>query len=61
VQEIAGKKSNWSYSSITAGGTTLGVRDVSKFRSQYPEREFKYDVRDMLEQIHVKTTKSFTV
>ena len=33
------------------------LEEVSKFKSCYPEWEFKYDVRDMLEQVRAKTTK----
>lgn len=55
-EEIAGKKLNWSYSETNRSGDHIWwISDVSKFKSHYPDWDFKYDVRDILEQIHAKT------
>lgn len=59
-EEIAGKRLNWTYSESNRSGDHIWwISDVSRFKSHYPSWGFKYDVRDMLEQIHAKTTKHF--
>jgi CDP-paratose 2-epimerase len=59
-EEIAGKWLNWTYSEANRSGDHIWwISDVSKFRSHYPDWEFEYDVRDMLEQIHAKMVKRF--
>jgi CDP-paratose 2-epimerase len=54
-EEIAGKRLNWSYcESNRSGDHVWWISDVNKFRSHYPKWDFKYDIRDMLEQMHEK-------
>ncbi len=57
-EEIAGKELDWSYSESNRSGDHIWwISDVGKFRDHYPGWEPRYDVRDMLEQIHAKTTE----
>lgn len=57
-EEIAGKKLNWSYSESNRSGDHIWwISDLSKFKSHYPNWDIKYDVRDILEQIHAKTVE----
>ena len=59
-EKIAGKRLNWTYSESNRSGDHIWwISDMSKFRSHYPEWEFKYDIQDMLEQIHAKTVERF--
>jgi CDP-paratose 2-epimerase len=59
-EEIAGKKLNWTYSeSNRSGDHVWWISDVSKFKSHYPGWDLKYDIRDILEQIHAKTVERF--
>lgn len=58
-EEIADKKSNWTYSeSNRSGDHVWWISDVSKFKAHYPEWDFKYDVQDMLEQIHTRIVRN---
>jgi CDP-paratose 2-epimerase len=51
-EEIVEKKLNWSYvESNRIGDHIWWISDVSKFRKQFPEWNYKYDLRDMLIQI----------
>lgn len=57
-EKIAGKKLNWTYSESNRSGDHIWwISDVGKFKSHYPDWEFKYNIRDILEQIHTKTAK----
>lgn len=59
-EEIAGKRLNWTYSETNRSGDHIWwVSDVSKFKSHFPDWEVRYDVRDILEQIHAKTVERF--
>jgi CDP-paratose 2-epimerase len=52
-EEIAGKRLDWTYSESNRSGDHIWwISDVSKFKSHYPSWDFRYDVRDLLEQIH---------
>jgi CDP-paratose 2-epimerase len=54
-EEIAGKKLNWTYSEANRSGDHIWwISDVGKFKAHYPNWDFKYDIRDILEQIHTK-------
>ena len=51
-EEITGNKMNYSYSEDNRIGDHIWyVSDVSKFKSHYPEWSYKYNLRDILEQI----------
>lgn len=61
-EEIAGKRLNWTYSESSRSGDHIWwISDVGRFKSHYPEWDFKYGIQDMLEQIHAKTTERFKV
>lgn len=51
-EETAEKKLNWTYAeSNRVGDHIWWVSDVSKFRKQFPEWNYKYNLRDILVQI----------
>jgi CDP-paratose 2-epimerase len=57
-EEIARKKLDWTYSESNRSGDHIWwIGDLGKFKSHYPEWDLKYDVRDILEQIHAKTVE----
>ena len=59
-EEIAGRKLDWSYSESNRSGDHIWwISDVSRFKSHYPDWDFNYDIRDILEQIHAKTVERF--
>ena len=50
--EISGKKINITYSDTNRIGDHIWyISDVSKFKNQYPEWNWKYNLQDTLEQI----------
>jgi CDP-paratose 2-epimerase len=52
-EEITGKKMRWSYSETNRIGDHIWwISDVRKFKSQYPEWDFTYGIRDILVEIH---------
>ena len=54
-EKIAGKNLNWTYSESNRSGDHIWwISDVSKFKSHYPDWEFKYDLQDMLRQIYLR-------
>ena len=59
-EEIAGKRLSWTYSEASRSGDHIWwISDMSKFRSHYPAWEFKYDIRDTMEQIHTRMVERF--
>jgi len=55
---ISGNKMNYSYSEENRVGDHIWwVSDVSKFKNHYPEWTWKYDLKDILEQIHTEMSK----
>lgn len=51
-EEISGKKINITYSDTNRIGDHIWyISDVSKFKNQYPEWNWKYNLHDTLEQI----------
>jgi CDP-paratose 2-epimerase len=57
-EEIAGTELDWNYSEFNRSGDHIWwISDVSKLKSHYPNWDLKYNVRNILEQIHVKTVK----
>lgn len=51
--EIAGKKMNYSYSEDNRVGDHIWwISDVTKFKQHYPDWTWKYDLQDILVQIH---------
>mgnify|MGYP006425233145 CR=1 FL=1 len=52
-ENITGNKMNYSYSeSNRIGDHIWWVSDVSKFKEHYPEWDWKYNLEDILRQIH---------
>ncbi len=52
-EEITGKKMNWSYSEENRSGDHIWwISDVAKFKKHYPAWNFRYNVDDILRQIH---------
>lgn len=52
-EEITGKKMNWSYSETNRIGDHIWwISDVSKFQSHYPDWQFKYTLKDILQEIY---------
>lgn len=51
-EKIAGKKINWSYSETNRSGDHIWwISDVSKFKRDYPDWDYKYNIDDILQQI----------
>ena len=56
-QEISGNAMDWSYVEENRIGDHLWwISDVSKFRAHYPEWNYRYDLRSILEEIHASCT-----
>ena len=52
-QEISGRKLNWEYEEANRIGDHIWwISDVGKFQSDYPKWKFRYDLREILEEIH---------
>jgi len=56
-EQITGKKMNYSYSEDNRIGDHIWwISDVSKFKSHYTDWEYKYNLVDILQQIHANMT-----
>ena len=54
-EKITNRKINWSYSETNRIGDHIWwLSDVSKFKRNYPEWEYRYNLQDILEQIYAK-------
>ena len=52
-EKITGKKMNYSYSETNRIGDHIWyISDLSKFKSHYPDWNWKYDLEEILTQIH---------
>lgn len=52
-EEISGRELSWTYSDTNRIGDHIWwISDVGKFREHYPEWEFSYDLRAILNEIH---------
>ena len=52
-QKISGNAMDWSYVEENRIGDHLWwISDVGKFRAHYPEWDYRYDLRSILEEIH---------
>lgn len=55
---ITGNKMNYSYSEDNRIGDHIWwISDLSKFKNHYPEWHWKYDLKDILTQIHEEMSK----
>jgi CDP-paratose 2-epimerase len=58
-EEITGKRMNSTYSDNNRIGDHIWyISDVSKFKSRYPDWEYKYDLNDILVQIYNNQTSN---
>jgi CDP-paratose 2-epimerase len=56
-EEITGKKMNYSYAENNRIGDHIWyISDVSKFRKQFPEWKYRYNLKDILLQINMSLT-----
>lgn len=56
-QEISGNAMDWSYVEENRIGDHLWwISDVGKFRAHYPEWNYRYGLRSILEEIHASCT-----
>lgn len=52
-EDLAGKKLNYNYTEENRSGDHIWyISDVRKFQSQYPQWQYKYNLRDILEDIY---------
>jgi CDP-paratose 2-epimerase len=52
-EKITGKKMNYSYSETNRIGDHIWwISDLTKFKAHYPHWDYKYDINDILTQIH---------
>jgi CDP-paratose 2-epimerase len=59
-EEIAGRKLTHTYEPQNRMGDHIWyVSDVSKFKHHYPHWDYAYDLRKILEEIHVAQTQRF--
>jgi CDP-paratose 2-epimerase len=57
-EEITGRKMNYSYAENSRIGDHIWyISDVSKFKTHYPAWDFKYNLQEILEQIHSSMIK----
>jgi CDP-paratose 2-epimerase len=53
INEIAGKKVNWTYSEANRNGDHMWwISDVRKFKVHYPPWDYKYGLHDIVKNIH---------
>jgi CDP-paratose 2-epimerase len=59
-EELSGKKLNHLYSEDNRSGDHIWyISDVRKFQNHYPEWQYKYNLRDILEDIYNAQTQRF--
>lgn len=52
-EDLTGNKMNWTYSETNRIGDHIWwISDVSKFKSHYPEWDYKYGLSDIFQDIH---------
>ncbi|MDT8445862.1 MAG: NAD-dependent epimerase/dehydratase family protein [bacterium] len=57
-EEMTGKKMNYTYSETNRIGDHMWwISNVNKFKEHYPSWDFKYDLRDIMSQIHEEMSK----
>ena len=60
-QEIAGRKLDWQYEETNRSGDHMWwISDVRKFQSHYPKWNFRYGLRETLEEIHAAVKTQLT-
>ncbi|TDJ61864.1 MAG: NAD-dependent epimerase, partial [Nitrospina sp.] len=57
-EEITGNKLDWTYAEQNRIGDHIWwISDVNKFKKDYPDWEYKYDLRKIFEEIHEGLTQ----
>lgn len=57
-EEITGKKLNWLYSDVNRRGDHIWwISDVRKFKSHYPQWDYRYNLKDILVDIFEGITR----
>ncbi len=57
-ETVSGNKMNYTYSETNRIGDHMWwISDVSKFKNHFPDWNWKYDLNDILEQIHTSMSK----
>ena len=57
-EDISGRKLNWSYVADNRNGDHIWyISDVRRFQSHYPDWQYKYGLREILEEIHAACTE----
>ncbi len=57
-EEITGNKLDWTYEEQNRIGDHIWwISDVNKFKKDYPDWEYKYDLRKIFEEIHEGLTQ----
>ena len=57
-EEITGKKLKWTYSETNRLGDHIWyISNVNKFKSHYPDWDFKYNIDDILKEIFLKNVE----
>lgn len=52
-EEITGKKMNWNYTDNNRIGDHIWyISDVRKFQQQYPEWQYRYGLKEILQEMH---------
>ncbi len=52
-EEITGNKLDWKYAEQNRIGDHIWwISDVRKFQNDYPDWEYKYDLKKLFEEIH---------
>ncbi|MEE8480351.1 MAG: NAD-dependent epimerase/dehydratase family protein [Desulfobacterales bacterium] len=53
IQEITGKKLNWTYSEVNRNGDHIWwISDVRKFQNHYPQWNYRYNLKDIIKNIY---------
>ncbi|MNE18466.1 hypothetical protein D3C80_1115060 [compost metagenome] len=53
IELISGKKMNYSYTNDNRVGDHIWyISDIQKFRDHYPDWNYKYNLNDIISQIH---------
>ena len=52
-QEQAGRKLKWSYSDENRAGDHIWwISDIRRFRADYPDWDYRFDLKDTLAEMH---------
>jgi CDP-paratose 2-epimerase len=61
-EEITGKKMNYSYSEANRIGDHIWwISDVSKFKSHYPDWQYKYNLQGIVKEIYEEMKMRYTL